>query len=145
MKIYQVIFHIQQEFFPLNGQMKIPKDNLREKVDQQEQIIAFTFLNKKFMAKRLSTAFDSVTLYGDEPEKRPDIYGKIGESGVSIATLNDMEKHCIKVLIYTIEYQCQYDYQWSRFSYYSCFFFFNTAIDQQVEKEERKRKSSFVC
>jgi len=39
---------------------------------------------------RLSTAFDSVTLYGRSPEKRPDIYGKVGESGVSIATVDDM-------------------------------------------------------
>ena len=39
---------------------------------------------------RLSTAFDSVTLYGEDPDERPDILGKIGESGVSIATLDDM-------------------------------------------------------
>jgi methylmalonyl-CoA mutase len=42
-------------------------------------------------AKRLSTAFDSVTLYGNEPDLRPDIYGKVGNSGVSIATLDDMK------------------------------------------------------
>jgi methylmalonyl-CoA mutase len=42
-------------------------------------------------AKRLSTAFDSVTLYGFDPDERPDIYGKIGNSGVSIATLDDMQ------------------------------------------------------
>jgi len=43
-------------------------------------------------AKRLSVAFDSVTLYGSDPHERPDIYGKIGTSGVSIATLDDMKK-----------------------------------------------------
>jgi methylmalonyl-CoA mutase len=43
-------------------------------------------------AKRLSTAFDSVTLYGEDPHIRPDIYGKIGNSGVSIATLDDAKK-----------------------------------------------------
>ncbi|MCG2633437.1 MAG: methylmalonyl-CoA mutase family protein [Gammaproteobacteria bacterium] len=43
-------------------------------------------------ANRLSTAFDSVTLYGEDPDERPDIYGKIGNSGVSIATLDDMKK-----------------------------------------------------
>jgi methylmalonyl-CoA mutase len=43
-------------------------------------------------AKRLSTAFDSVTLYGEDPEIRPDIYGKIGNSGVSIATVDDAKK-----------------------------------------------------
>ena len=42
-------------------------------------------------AKRLSTAFDSVTLYGFDPDRRPDIYGKVGNSGVSIATLEDMQ------------------------------------------------------
>lgn len=42
-------------------------------------------------AKRLSTAFDSVTLYGCDPDERPDIYGKVGNSGVSIATLDDMK------------------------------------------------------
>src|SRR5581483_10762457 len=41
---------------------------------------------------RLSTAFDSVTLYGEDPARRPDIWGKIGNSGVSIATLDDMKK-----------------------------------------------------
>ncbi len=43
-------------------------------------------------AKRLSTAFDSVTLYGEDPAIRPDIYGKIGNSGVSIATVDDAKK-----------------------------------------------------
>ena len=51
----------------------------------------FKFLSKDSPAKRLSTAFDSVTLYGNDPAKRPDIYGKVGNSGVSIATLADME------------------------------------------------------
>jgi methylmalonyl-CoA mutase len=41
-------------------------------------------------AARLSTAFDSVTLYGEDPHERPDIYGKVGESGVSVPTLDDM-------------------------------------------------------
>ncbi|TAN51517.1 MAG: methylmalonyl-CoA mutase, partial [Rhodospirillales bacterium] len=51
----------------------------------------FKFLSKDSEAKRLSTAFDSVTLYGNDPAIRPDIYGKVGNSGVSIATLDDME------------------------------------------------------
>ncbi|MDJ0948696.1 MAG: methylmalonyl-CoA mutase family protein [Alphaproteobacteria bacterium] len=51
----------------------------------------FKFLSKDSPAKRLSTAFDSVTLYGWDPDERPDIYGKVGTSGVSIATLEDME------------------------------------------------------
>ncbi|HUR89606.1 MAG TPA: fused isobutyryl-CoA mutase/GTPase IcmF, partial [Ramlibacter sp.] len=51
----------------------------------------FKLLSEGLPAKRLSTAFDSVTLYGNEPDLRPDIYGKVGNSGVSIATLDDME------------------------------------------------------
>ncbi|MDS8922881.1 methylmalonyl-CoA mutase family protein, partial [Streptococcus pneumoniae] len=50
------------------------------------------YLSKGDDAKRLSTAFDSVTLYGEDPDHRPDIYGKVGESGVSICTLEDMKK-----------------------------------------------------
>jgi isobutyryl-CoA mutase len=52
----------------------------------------FHYLSRNDAAKRLSTAFDSVTLYGRDPDVRPDIYGKIGESGVSICTLEDMKK-----------------------------------------------------
>ncbi|MCI1190597.1 methylmalonyl-CoA mutase family protein [Calidifontimicrobium sp. SYSU G02091] len=51
----------------------------------------FKLLSEGMPAKRLSTAFDSVTLYGHDPDRRPDIYGKVGNSGVSIATLDDMK------------------------------------------------------
>ncbi|MDP3628660.1 MAG: methylmalonyl-CoA mutase family protein, partial [Hydrogenophaga sp.] len=51
----------------------------------------FKLVSEGLPAKRLSTAFDSVTLYGNDPDLRPDIYGKIGNSGVSIATLDDMK------------------------------------------------------
>ena len=51
----------------------------------------FKLLSEGMPAKRLSTAFDSVTLYGNDPDRRPDIYGKVGNSGVSIATLDDMK------------------------------------------------------
>ncbi len=52
----------------------------------------FHYLSEGMPAKRLSTAFDSVTLYGADPDKRPDIYGKIGNSGVSIACLDDAKR-----------------------------------------------------
>ena len=52
----------------------------------------FHYLSKGQPAARLSTAFDSVTLYGQDPDTRPDIFGKVGESGVSICTLDDMKK-----------------------------------------------------
>jgi len=51
----------------------------------------FKLLSEGLPAKRLSTAFDSVTLYGNDPDERPDIYGKVGNSGVSVATLDDMK------------------------------------------------------
>ena len=51
----------------------------------------FHLLSQGQPATRLSTAFDSVTLYGFDPDERPDIYGKVGNSGVSIATLDDMK------------------------------------------------------
>ena len=52
----------------------------------------FHYVSEGMPAARLSTAFDSVTLYGEDPAHRPDIYGKIGNSGVSICTLDDMKK-----------------------------------------------------
>jgi methylmalonyl-CoA mutase len=52
----------------------------------------FHYVSLGMPAKRLSTAFDSVTLYGNDPDKRPDIYGKIGNSGVSICCLDDAKK-----------------------------------------------------
>ena len=52
----------------------------------------FHYVSKGQPAARLSTAFDSVTLYGEDPEQRPDIYGKVGNSGVSICTLDDAKK-----------------------------------------------------
>lgn len=52
----------------------------------------FHYVSLGMPARRLSTAFDSVTLYGNDPDRRPDIYGKIGNSGVSIACLDDAKK-----------------------------------------------------
>ncbi len=52
----------------------------------------FHYVSKGLPAKRLSTAFDSVTLYGQDPDYRPDIYGKVGNSGVSVACLDDAKK-----------------------------------------------------
>jgi methylmalonyl-CoA mutase len=52
----------------------------------------FHYVSRGLPAKRLSTAFDSVTLYGEDPDPRPDIYGKVGNSGVSIANVDDAKK-----------------------------------------------------
>jgi isobutyryl-CoA mutase len=52
----------------------------------------FHLLSANDTAKRLSTAFDGITLYGEDPDAKPDIYGKIGESGVSVCTIDDMDR-----------------------------------------------------
>jgi methylmalonyl-CoA mutase len=89
-------------------------------------------------AKRLSTAFDSVTLYGNDPDERPDIYGKIGESGVSICTLDDMKR------LYQGFDLCEPTTSVSMTingpAPMLLAFFFNTAIDQQVEKFEKAQQ-----
>lgn len=83
-------------------------------------------------AKRLSTAFDSVTLYGEDPHTRPDIYGKIGNSGVSIATLDDAKK------LYSGFDLCSPSTSVSMTingpAAMLLGFFMNAAIDQQCEK-----------
>jgi methylmalonyl-CoA mutase len=83
-------------------------------------------------AVRLSTAFDSVTLYGCDPDPRPDIYGKVGNSGVSIATLDDMK------VLYDGFDLCSPNTSVSMTingpAPMILAFFFNTAIDQQVTK-----------
>lgn len=98
----------------------------------------FKFLSEHSDAKRLSTAFDSVTLYGFDPDLRPDIYGKIGNSGVSVATLDDM-----KVLF------DGFDLVDSKTSVSMTIngpaptilaMFLNTAIDQQVEKFKKENQ-----
>ncbi|MGD8579279.1 MAG: methylmalonyl-CoA mutase family protein, partial [Lysobacterales bacterium] len=82
-------------------------------------------------AVRLSTAFDSVTLYGEDPHQRPDIYGKVGNSGVSIATVDDMKK------LYSGFDLCAPNTSVSMTingpAPMILAFFMNTAIDQQVE------------
>ena len=69
--------------------MKTQKECLQEKEGPQEQIRGST-IYRVIVQRRDSTAFDSVTLYGEDPDTGQDIFGKIGEAGVSIATLDDM-------------------------------------------------------
>jgi methylmalonyl-CoA mutase len=92
----------------------------------------FKYLSKDSDAKRLSTAFDSVTLYGWDPDERPDIYGKVGNSGVSIATLDDMKALyagfdlCAPATSVSMTINGPAPMLLAMF--------FNTAIDQQLEK-----------
>jgi isobutyryl-CoA mutase len=78
--------------FPLKRLGELPGRQFAGEGSPERTNRRFHYLSKNEKAKRLSTAFDSVTLYGQDPNPRPDIYGKVGESGVSIATLDDMKK-----------------------------------------------------
>ncbi len=96
----------------------------------------FEFLSRDYPAKRLSTAFDSVTLYGQDPEERPDIYGKVGTSGVSICTLEDA-----KVLYSGFDLSApntSVSMTVNGPAPIMLAFFFNTAIDQKLEAFEQE-------
>ena len=92
----------------------------------------FHYVSKGLPAARLSTAFDSVTLYGEDPDYRPDIYGKIGNSGVSICCLDDAKK------LYSGFDLCDPTTSVSMTingpAATICAFFMNAAVDQQCEK-----------
>lgn len=91
----------------------------------------FHYLSQGMPAKRLSTAFDSVTLYGEDPDHRPDIYGKVGNSGVNVSSLNDAKK------LYSGFDLCNPKTSVSMTingpAATICAFFMNAAIDQQCE------------
>ena len=91
----------------------------------------FHYLSQGMPAKRLSTAFDSVTLYGNDPDYRPDIYGKVGNSGVNVSSLDDAKK------LYSGFDLCNPKTSVSMTingpAATVCAFFMNAAIDQQCE------------
>ncbi len=78
--------------FPFKRAEEDPTRMFAGEGDPKRTNARFKYLSKDSPAKRLSTAFDSVTLYGYDPDERPDIYGKVGNSGVSVATLEDMQE-----------------------------------------------------
>ncbi|HQU61162.1 MAG TPA: methylmalonyl-CoA mutase family protein, partial [Saprospiraceae bacterium] len=96
----------------------------------------FHYLSSDMPAARLSTAFDSVTLYGEDPDYRPDIYGKVGNSGVSVCCLDDAKK------LYSGFDLCDPKTSVSMTingpAATICAFFMNAAIDQQCEKYIRE-------
>jgi isobutyryl-CoA mutase len=98
----------------------------------------FHYVSLDQPAKRLSTAFDSVTLYGEDPHQRPDIYGKVGNSGVSIATVDDAKK------LYSGFDLCDPKTSVSMTingpAPIILAMFMNAAIDQQCEKYIREKK-----
>lgn len=122
--------------FPFKREGEDPKRQFAGEGTPERTNRRFHYLSKDDEAKRLSTAFDSVTLYGEDPDYRPDIYGKVGESGVSICTLDDMKKlydgfdlcHPSTSVSMTINGPAPIILA----------MFMNTAIEQQVEKKEQE-------
>jgi len=92
----------------------------------------FHYLASGMPAARLSTAFDSVTLYGQDPDRRPDIYGKVGNSGVSVSTLDDAKK------LYSgfnlLDPKTSVSMTINGPAPMMLAFFFNTAVDQACEQ-----------
>jgi methylmalonyl-CoA mutase len=78
--------------FPFKREGEDPKRQFAGEGGPVKTNKRFHYLTRNDEAKRLSTAFDSVTLYGQDPDERPDIYGKVGDSGVSICSLEDIKK-----------------------------------------------------
>ena len=122
--------------FPLKRADEDPKRMFAGEGTPERTNKRFHYLCKGEPAQRLSTAFDSVTLYGQDPDLRPDIFGKVGESGVSICTLDDMKK------LYAGFDLCSPSTSVSMTingpAPMILAFYFNTAIDQQVEKKEKE-------
>jgi len=122
--------------FPFKREGEDPKRQFAGEGTPERTNRRFHYLSKDDDAKRLSTAFDSVTLYGEDPDYRPDIYGKVGESGVSICTLDDMKKlydgfdlcHPSTSVSMTINGPAPIILA----------MFMNTAIEQQLEKKEQE-------
>lgn len=122
--------------FPFKRKEEDPKRQFAGEGTPERTNKRFHYLSKDDPAKRLSTAFDSVTLYGEDPDYRPDIYGKVGESGVSVCTLDDMKKlyagfdlcHPLTSVSMTINGPAPIILA----------MFMNTAISQQVEQKEKE-------
>lgn len=118
--------------FPFKRKDEDPKRQFAGEGTPERTNRRFHYLCRNDEAKRLSTAFDSVTLYGQDPSDRPDIYGRIGNSGVNVCTLEDMKKlyegfdlcHPSVSVSMTINGPAPI----------LLAMFMNTAIDQQVEK-----------
>ncbi len=122
--------------FPLKREDEDPKRMFAGEGTPERTNKRFHYLCKGETAHRLSTAFDSVTLYGQDPNERPDIFGKVGESGVSICSLEDMKK------LYAGFDLCSPNTSVSMTingpAPMILAFYFNAAIDQQVEKKEKE-------
>jgi len=124
--------------FPFKRTEEDPKRQFAGEGTPAQTNRRFHLLCEGEKAKRLSTAFDSVTLYGEDPHERPDIYGKIGESGVSICCVDDAK------ILYSGFDLCDPNTSVSMTingpAPMLLAFFFNAAIDQQVERFKKEAK-----
>jgi isobutyryl-CoA mutase len=118
--------------FPLKREGEDPTRMFAGEGSPERTNRRFHYLSKDMPAKRLSTAFDSVTLYGEDPDLRPDIFGKVGNSGVSVCNLDDVKK------LYSGFDLCDPSTSVSMTingpAPIVLAFFLNAAIDQQCEK-----------
>ncbi len=125
------VFPFTAGVFPFKRDWEDPKRQFAGEGGPERTNRRFHYLCRDDEAKRLSTAFDSVTLYGQDPDDRPDIFGKIGESGVSVCTLDDMRK------LYAGFDLCSPNTSVSMTingpAPIMTAMFFNTAIDQQLD------------
>jgi isobutyryl-CoA mutase len=128
--------------FPLKRQEEDPTRMFAGEGGPERTNKRFHYVSLGQPAKRLSTAFDSVTLYGEDPDIRPDIFGKVGNSGVSVATVDDAKK------LYSGFDLCDAKTSVSMTingpAPMLLAFFLNAAIDQQCEKyiiENNSRES----
>jgi len=118
--------------FPFKRESEDPTRMFAGEGEPERTNRRFHYLSKDQLSKRLSTAFDSVTLYGEDPDQRPDIYGKIGNSGVSICTLDDAKK--LYSGIDLVDDKTSVSMTINGPASMLCAFFLNAAIDQQCEK-----------
>ena len=127
------LFPFTAGVFPLKREGEDPTRMFAGEGTPERTNKRFHYVSIDQPAKRLSTAFDSVTLYGEDPDHRPDIYGKTGNSGVSIATVDDAKK------LYSGFDLCDPKTSVSMTingpAPMILAFFLNAAIDQQCEKK----------
>lgn len=122
--------------FPLKKEDEDPKRMFAGEGTPLRTNKRFQYLCEGEKAHRLSTAFDSVTLYGQDPHARPDIYGKIGESGVNVCTLQDMKR--LYQGFNLVDPLTSVSMTINGPAPMILAFYFNTAIDQAVEKRQNE-------
>jgi methylmalonyl-CoA mutase len=122
--------------FPFKREQEDPTRMFAGEGGPEQTNRRFHYVAAGMPAVRLSTAFDSVTLYGQDPDRRPDIFGKVGNSGVSISTLDDAKK------LYSgfdlLDPTTSVSMTINGPAPMMLAFFFNTAIDQACEKHIRE-------